>query len=1091
MLRHLICVFSVLGLALLSATPSSVLAADNSYIEDFTSKQFCDTTATTAWWDTAAAELKLYPFELAHVGSIDTPGLAYGVALAGDQAYVADADGHLKVFNIADPANPSFVATLHTLDTARDVVVAGDHAYVADGTQGLCVIYIGTIGFGHSENTDTPGTAEDVFVAGDLAYIADGDSGLRVLDVETLPAAYVGNVPTLDYAWGLDVRGDYAYVAVDDSGLVVVDISDPSSPQVVGHHDTPYWAFNVAVSGNYAFVADYGSGLQVFDVSQPNAPSLVGSYNTDGMAVDVKIVGDNAYVADGYSGLAVIDITDPADPGFVGKCVVNGLCWDVAVAGEHAYLAAYDYGLQVIDICDRLVNLAEMGSGKTPGNSTDVAVDGNYAYVADWYKGVRVVDISDPGSPVVMGSFDLGTFFAGRAFHVAVAGSYAYVAYDDSGVVVVDVSDPMDPTWAGNYVTGGEAHDLAIEGDYLYIGDGSAYFQVADISDPTNPTYVGSYNPGPGAVGGIAVDGNIAIAVDNIMSEMVMIDITDPTSPVRGGSFTLSEPLEVVIQGDYAYVADYDLGILAFSLTDPGGPVFLDSIRTSGYPYDIEVDGDYAVVADQDAGVTILDISDPSDLVILESLDIGICHGLTMAGDYIFAADQHPGLAVIKMYDRYFDIHRNMGHSLAFYEGSDPALKVRVTTSQTSWVGWWVTGDSAGTYWTYVEPGGGWYWVSAPGTTMQWASIHVPLYAGVNPSCSELKIEWLYEHALIDSVVDIPGDQGGRVRIYFTRSGWDFGEGEYPIISYNLWRRVDNPALTAALEPLRLSTAPAIDHHLGLPLLGHEGRSYFIQDGNVVGSGFPPGTWEVLGGFAAVQQDQYIQAAETLADSTIAGVSYTVYCISAHTALPSLWYVSPPDSGYSIDNMAPAPPPNFRMESENELAWDMVPDDDFQYYSVYGTASPDFEEDRVLIGYTIGLGMELSAGDIFNYYHVTASDYAGNEGYPSTVENAFAGLPEKEDLPHAFSLGPSRPNPFSEATVIRFDLPEPCQVSLSVYDTGGRLVAVLADGEYPAGRHSIVWSIGDHVDGGLAPGVYFLSMRAPGFSAVEKMLLLR
>jgi hypothetical protein len=39
-----------------------------------------------------------------------------------------------------------------------------------------------------------------------------------------------------------------------------------------------------------------------------------------------------------------------------------------------------------------------------------------------------------------------------------------------------------------------------------------------------------------------------------------------------------------------------------------------------------------------------------------------------------------------------------------------------------------------------------------------------------------------------------------------------------------------------------------------------------------------------------------------------------VYCITAHTIDPDKWYVGSPDSGYSVDNLAP-PVPTLRIET--------------------------------------------------------------------------------------------------------------------------------------------------------------------------------
>ena len=72
----------------------------------------------------------------------DTPGYAYGVAVAGNYAYVADDDSGLRVISIADPAHPSEVGYCGTPGLAWGVAVAGNYAYVADEDAGLRVISI-------------------------------------------------------------------------------------------------------------------------------------------------------------------------------------------------------------------------------------------------------------------------------------------------------------------------------------------------------------------------------------------------------------------------------------------------------------------------------------------------------------------------------------------------------------------------------------------------------------------------------------------------------------------------------------------------------------------------------------------------------------------------------------------------------------------------------------------------------------------------------------------------------------------------------------------------------------------------------------
>lgn len=1072
---------------------SAGMALENSYTEDFTSKQYCDTVNTTAWWDTDAGELKLYPFELAHIGSTGTSAFATGVAVAGDMAYIADGSSGLRVIDISDPANPVFSGAMATYNSANAVEVAGNYAYVADGTAGLTVCNIAYPGPGPSQVFDTPGYAQDVAIAGDYAYVADGDSGLYVLDITNELPTYAGNIPTLDYASGVDVQGNYAYVADDDSGLVVIDISHPPDPVIVGRYDTPYWAMYVEVSGDYAFVADYGSGLQIIDVSDPTDPEFAGSCDTDGNAYKLNVSGDYVYVADLHGGLAVIDVSTPSNPTLVHSHVLSDSPADVAVAGECAFVAAYYGTFHVLEICERLDSPAYLTSIATPGNAYGIAVQGDYAYVADWYSGLHIFDISDPTNPSFAGTYDT----ASRAKAVEVSGNYAYVADSDSGVVVVDVSDATNPTWTASFPTGGTASELVVDGDYLFVAVELLYLMILDITDPTSPVIAGAYDPDPGASSCIAVDGNYALLGDIGQNEIAIIDVSDVSAPYKIGSFgPMAIPTALVVEGDYAFVSEYGDYIIAIDISDPTSPVALDTLNTYSYVRDIVIDGDNAFLAGYQSGIQVVDVSDPSSLALVGAGSSPEVRAISVAGDYAFTADEDLGFAVSKVYDRYFDVARNAGRSITVMSSTEPIVKARVTTAQSDWVGWWI-GQNLGYQmdWINLIPGV-WTELANAGTSFVWHSIHIPVASGVNPYCGALTLDWLYECAAIDSVADIPDDQGGEVRVHFTRSAHDFVEDSLLIDVYNVWRRVDDPALLQTLKSDLRQDKFTLHTGLGPTLLEARGRRYLMKEVGQTEIGLPPGTWEVLGSFAAAQQDDYIYPAATLGDSTASGVRYTVYCISAHTIYPWIWYVSPPDSGYSIDNIAPAPPPGLRMESATEVAWDMVPDNDFQYYSVYGTDTPELDPGDEPIGCTVDTRMDVT-GDVYDYYHVTATDYAGNEGDPATVDNTYTGSPAgdrqpgKEGLPEVFALGRNRPNPFSETTEIRFDLPVPCHVSIRIFDVDGKLVTCLVDGPAPAGCHVASWSGSDGAGVKVSPGIYFIRMKAGDFIATGKMLLTR
>lgn len=94
-------------------------------------------------------------------------------------------------------------------------------------------------------------------------------------------------------------------------------------------------------------------------------------------------------------------------------------------------------------------------------------------------------------------------------------------------------------------------------------------------------------------------------------------------------------------------------------------------------------------------------------------------------------------------------------------------------------------------------------------------------------------------------------------------------------------------------------------------------------------------------------------------------------------------------------------------------------------------------------------------------------------------------------LPAAFELEQNYPNPFNPSTRISFALPQGDRVRLTIYDVLGRQVRMLADGEYPAGRHELEWDGRDSDGAAVASGVYFYKLETAGQSATRKMLLVK
>jgi hypothetical protein len=122
---------------------------------------------------------------------------------------------------------------------------------------------------------------------------------------------------------------------------------------------------------------------------------------------------------------------------------------------------------------------------------------------------------------------------------------------------------------------------------------------------------------------------------------------------------------------------------------------------------------------------------------------------------------------------------------------------------------------------------------------------------------------------------------------------------------------------------------------------------------------------------------------------------------------------------------------------------------------------------------------------------------SGSSNYGMAMYDDFvitqvpAGVRQGENVPAAYGLGQSRPNPFRASTAIVLDLPEPGLVDLRVYDAGGRLIKTLLNRMHPAGSYSVKWTAEDETGKKVGPGIYFVRMEVGRFTDIKKMVLLR
>ncbi len=108
--------------------------------------------------------------------------------------------------------------------------------------------------------------------------------------------------------------------------------------------------------------------------------------------------------------------------------------------------------------------------------------------------------------------------------------------------------------------------------------------------------------------------------------------------------------LDVVVNGDKAYLVVGTKGLLILDVSDPTDPFEIGSHTTNGYAQAVAVDGKTAFVAIRSEGVAIIDVSDPSRPLQIGTFDTpGSAHAITVYQDLALISDQQGGLQVARI----------------------------------------------------------------------------------------------------------------------------------------------------------------------------------------------------------------------------------------------------------------------------------------------------------------------------------------------------------------------------------------------------------------------------------------------------------
>jgi len=258
-----------------------------------------------------------------------------------------------------------------------------------------------------------------------------------------------------------------------------------------------------------------------------------------------------------------------------------------------------------------------------------------------------------------------------------------------------------------------------------------------------------------------------------------------------------------------------------------------------------------------------------------------------------------------------------------------------------------------------------------------------------------------------------------------------------------IWERVD---------PIGTSAQPENDHTVD------PGRMCWITGQGEPGGG--AGDNDIDGGTTTLYSAVY-----DLTDATAASVRFWRWYSNDKGADPNndIWTVQVRNNGGAWQTI--------ESNQNDQNSWVERNDD---LYARFGT-----EIGEVQLKF---IASDLNSGSLVE---------AGVDDFVLLVELGFSSTPEETATELRYALHGSRSNPVTGPTEIRFEVPAPAAVELTVFDVTGRALRRLADERFDAGAHAIAWDGRDNRGQALGAGIYYVRMRTPDFDATRTLVLSR
>ncbi len=607
---------------------------------------------------------------------------------------------------------------------------------------------------------------------------------------------------------------------------------------------------------------------------------------------------------------------------------------------------------------------------------------------------------------------------------------------------------------------------------FLFLLTAFAGIAFADISE------VGSFRS-PTDVYDVEVDGDYAYVPD-YNNGLYVVNVSDPSNPAQTGHVENEDYYYRAIakQGDYIYTAEYNNGLGIYNISDPANPTRVGNVQPAPYFYDVEVEGDYVYALSFYYGLYIFDISDPEDPYVISNIRTeGFNYGLAVDDGIICIASYYYGMVVVDATDPANpEIQSSLtGYRYMFAYGVDIQDGIAYLVDQRNGM-------------MVID-------ISDAANPNELGSI-ADLSNNYNVTV-EGDFAFLASNIFGMRVIDVSDPTNPTLSETYDTQGavWNTRiKGSFAFVAdYDYYMRIlDVSAYTS--QPEIVADQDAIDFGV---VEFRRFSSQVLTISNVGGSDLTISDITLSGNYYVIDfSEEFVLATDETQELNISIIPEEV------AELPCEIVVFSNDPEY----------PELTISLATNCVWVPAPELLERLSDVCYDLDLNRGQRKSLASKLNNIIRKFNRGQLrpgrnqLNAFMNHVADFvedgvlSAEDGSALITEGQFImdlvndfGVDSHGDALNLVKPGPDDfyfencyPNPFNAETTISFGLPEASFVSIKVYDMAGRVVSDLANTQYNSARYEISWRAQD-----IPAGNYLIHLNAGEFNSIRKVALIK